>query len=1037
MNATPDSTGRLDEALDTVRQQGELIRQLLMEKYEPIAVVGVGLRLPGGNDSLPAFTEFLRNGGSATVPVPEERWKVEDLAKPGKTASQAGGFLENLDLFDARFFNISPKSAHWIDPQQRILMETAWEALENANIDPTALRHSNGGVYIGASNMDYAMELEGIAHHDLDGSVAAGVSHSGLCGRLSYFLGWRGPSIALDTACSASLVALHYAVEGLRRGECDIALCGGVNAMHHPRTSALFTDLQALAPDGRCKTFDDSADGYGRAEGCGVLVLKRMSDAKRDHDTVLALVRGTAVGQDGESAGFYVPNGTAQEQVMRRALTAAALEPGDIQFVEAHGTGTPLGDPIEMGSISEVFGDSHDAAAPVVVSSLKANIGHMEPAAGVGGVLKTVAQMREGMFFPHVHFETPSTRIPWPTSPVTVPTRCGPWQADTRRAVVNSFGFTGTLAAAVLEEAPKALSTGEGTPEAAEDGAGHVFTLSAKSRQSLRGQIELYQAWLERRSDLDVGAVCYTANVGRAHFAHRVRGVVRSLDELKGLLADRLARLDDEPESEDGRIRKVAFLFTGQGAQHVGMGAGLYRRHSVFRQTVDECDELFAPLLGRSIKAMMFGEAPDSELVHQTRYTQPALFVLEYALAKLWLSWGVRPSVMVGHSIGEVVAAAVAGLFGLADAVTLVAARARLMDGVSAPGGMAAVRAGAETVGPLLDAFPDLAIAAVNAPAQVVVSGGSESLEKLAGELAGLGIDCKRLPVSHAFHSPLMREITDDFRAVLEGIEFREPELSFISNLTGDLARWRQISRPDYWVRHAMEPVQFTAGMRTAERRGRHAFIEIGPSTTLSSLAKRCVSAADHVWLNSLKPAAHGDEALLKAVARLYGAGLPFSWPAFHGPARRSRIDLPTYSFDRKRYWLPTTERTLGGHGGDAPLAQAPVVARPAEAPPAPSLTAEELAGLEPAERVSAVSAVVRQRVSDILGFGGAAEVEPGADFSELGMDSLAAVEIRDALQSTLGVSLPLSALYDHPTARQLATFLDERLRTEPSPSSV
>ncbi|MEU5052112.1 beta-ketoacyl synthase N-terminal-like domain-containing protein [Streptomyces sp. NPDC021096] len=1078
------------ESADTIRRQGELLQKLLLEKYEPIAVVGIGLRLPGGNNSLEEFTDFLRAGSSATVPVPTDRWEAGAFA-PGRGAkeagsAQAGGFLDRIDLFDARFFNISPKGANWIDPQQRLVLETAWEALEHANIDPTALRGGNGGVYMGASNIDYAMELEGLGYDELDGNVAPGVSHAGVCGRLSYFLGWRGPSISIDTACSASLVALHYAVEGLRRGECDIALCGGVNAIHHPRTTMLFRDLEALAPDGRCKTFDDSADGYGRAEGCGVLVLKRMSDAKRDKDTVLALVRGTAVGQDGESAGLYVPNGLAQETVMRRALTAGALQSSDVQFVEAHGTGTPLGDPIEMGAISDVFAASHSAQRPVVVSSHKANIGHMEAAAGIGGVVKAVAQMREGAFFPHLGFTTPSTRIPWERLPVTVPAEAGPWQAPTRRAVVNSFGFTGTIASAVLEEAPHPpvpdpatdpaaatdpapdAATGSGAGSGADSGgsAACLFTLSAKSERSLAGQIERYQKFLGRHLGLDVADLCYTANVGRAHFAHRLSGVVKDREGLERLLDDGLDALTTRPGKDGGGPRKVAFLFTGQGSQHVGMGAGLYRRHDVFRAVVDECDELFAPHLGRSIKAMMFGETDKTgetsktgetgksgaavkaggeaaEEIHRTRYTQPALFVLEYALARLWLSWGVRPSAMIGHSLGEIVAATVAGLFSLPDAVRLVAVRAALMDSVPAPGAMAAVRADAQTVAPLVEKYPDLAIAALNAPSQVVVSGGRRALEELVGQLRRQDVMCKPLSVSQAFHSPLMAEIAEEFRAVLQTVEFREPELAFISNLTGEPARWRQISRPEYWVRHLTEPVDFMGGMRTLERRGPHVFVEIGPAGTLSALAKRCLPAKDQVWLTSLQPGVRDDSVLLKAVSRLYEQGLPVSWPAFHRGSTRRKVALPTYAFDRKRYWLPLTGRTTPQAPTPTPAptaAAAGVAERDTDAPP-PALSAptsaaplppspEQLAALTADERREALTGFVREVLAATLGFDDACEVEAGANFSELGLDSLGAVDLREALQNALRITLPVSEVFAHPTARLLAAAIDQQLPT-------
>ncbi|MFF8911981.1 type I polyketide synthase [Streptomyces sp. NPDC015032] len=1055
--ADPDDATTTDRALkqahEELSRQRELLKELLREKYEPIAIVGVGLRFPGGNNSLEEFTEFLREGRSAIGPLPKDRWDVEAYASGegrGVIRTSGGGFLDGLERFDPKFFKTAPAEAHCLDPQQRLVLETAWESLEHAGIDPTALRHGNGGIYVGASSLDYVMEMDELADDELDGRIAAGVSHAGICGRLSYFLGWRGPSITVDTACSASLVALHLAVQGLRHRECDIALAGGVNAIHHPRSTALFSDLTALSPDGRCKTFDDAADGYGRAEGCGMIVLKRLSDARRDGDTVLALVRGSAVGQDGESAGLTVPNGAAQENLLRRALVSARLEPGDIQYVEAHGTGTPLGDPIEIGAISEVFADSHSRNDPVIVASAKTNVGHMEPAAGIGGVIKAVAQLRSGEIFPHLNFDKPSTRIPWEVSPVEIPTKTRPWKSGTRRAMVNSFGFAGTLASAVLEEAPPAADDRaheqDAPAGAADEPGGHVFTLSAKSARSLALQIERYQRLLADRPDLPVAALCYTGSTGRAHFDHRIAGVVRDHAGLAALLADRAARSAAAAGSATVRpeaVRKAVFLFTGQGAQHPGMGLALYERHPLFRRTVDELDELFAPHLGRSIRELMFGRTEDSAELHRTRYTQPALFVLEYALARLWLSWGVRPSAVIGHSIGEVVAAAVAGLFTVADAVRLVAVRARLMDSVTAPGGMAAVGAGAETVTALVEPYDDLAVAAYNAPAQCVISGGAASLDAATAELSARGVRVKRLPVSHAFHSPLMGVVTEEFRAAFDGITFHEPEFTLISNLTGQVARWRDISKPDYWVRHIAEPVDFAAGMRTVARRGRHAFIEIGPSATLSSLAKENLDTpGSDTWLTSLRPAQQDDLALLSSVAKLYAAGYPVSWTGFHAERRMRRVVLPGYAFDRQEYWLrsanprrPSPRTALGGQesgagGGPADGAPAGSAAGSAATGPA-ELDTGRLLSMGQAERLAALTGHIRALMASELQFDDPAEIEPGAHFLDLGLDSLAAARLSGRLGTALGRRTTVSEVMDHPSARSLAEFAEQRLTSD------
>ncbi|WP_414641856.1 type I polyketide synthase [Actinocrinis sp.] len=920
--------GRLHEAEQTVRRQNATIRRLLLEKYEPIAVVGIGLRFPGGSGDPDQFADFLREGRSGIRPVPQDRWDVpaftagpHDEDDRGKIRTPLGGYLDRVDLFDAQFFNVSPKEAQYTDPQQRLLLETSWEALEHANIDPTPLRRGSGGVYVGASSIDYALELDSLPYRELDGHLAAGITFFPLSGRISYFLGWRGPCLTVDTACASSLTALHQAVTGLRRGECDIALAAGVNALHHPRIPVIFSQANMLAPDGQCKTFDESADGYVRAEGCAVLVLKRLSDAQRDGDTVHAVVRGTAVGQDGDSAGLTVPNGTAQTAVMRAALDAAALKASDIQYVEAHGTGTPLGDPIEMGAISDVFEHSHTKDAPLVVGSVKTNLGHMEPVAGLVGIIKTILQMREDSVFPHLNYTTPSSRIPWDSYPVVVPTGLRPWTAPVKRALVNSFGFGGTIAAAVIEQPPNAPvpagPSGARPDNLQAPDSTSVFTLSAKNKRALRGQIERYRNYLTQRPDTPVEELCQTANTGRAHFNLRVAGVVRDREELAALLDRQLATVDEVASAEP---RKVAFLFTGQGSQYPGMAASAYRRFATVREHVDECDRLFAPLLGRSIAGMLLDAGPHSRDIDQTRFTQPALFTLEYALAQLWISWGVRPSALIGHSIGEVVAATVAGLFSLPDAVKLVAARARLMQSVSTPGGMVAVNAPAAQISPLLEGLPTLAIAAINSPGQCVISGADTELAQVLPVLEERGLRAKRLPVSHAFHSPLMTEVFDEFRAELAGIRFGEPTITLVSNLTGKVARPAQLADPEYWIRHIGEPVDFEAGMRALERRGKHFFLEVGPSTALSSLARQCVNAADHLWAASLTPKDPEGVTILRSLAQGYAAGVPINWSGVHRGRPRAKTALPTYAFDRKRYWLPQP----GGRPGATSAATGP-----------------------------------------------------------------------------------------------------------------
>ncbi|MEV5882341.1 type I polyketide synthase [Streptomyces sp. NPDC052020] len=898
-NRRPDVREELDAAREALEEQRHVLRELLLEKHEPIAIVGVGMRFPGGNSTLSGFAEFLEQGRSGTGPIPEDRWDVAGFSSGGKDAKGkirtfAGGFLDRVDRFDPQFFNISPKEAQYIDPQQRLALETAWEALEEAGIDPSGLRNGNGGVYVGVSTVDYTIEADALAYEELDAHIGTGTAHSAVPGRISYFLGWRGPSMAVDTACSASLVTLHLAAEGLRRGECDIALAGGVNVIHHPRNHIVFSQANMLSVDGECKTFDSSADGYSRSEGCGMVVLKRLTDAKRDGDRVLALVRGSAVRQDGESGGLTVPNGSAQEMVIRAALDNAVLDPADIQYVEAHGTGTSLGDPIEMGAIQSVFAGSHTKAEPIVVGSLKTNVGHMEAAAGIGGVIKAALQLHSGRIYPHLNMAAPSEHIPWDDYCVEVPVEGRPWKARTRRAIVNSFGFAGTIACAVLEQAPVFPPA-----EPSVTDGGHIFTLSAKSERALALQTERYRAHLAAHPEPDLADVCYTSNVARAHFGSRLVGVVRDTEELSALLGRTPAA---GPE-----LSRTAFLFTGQGSQYAGMGRPLYDAYPVFREHLDACDRLFTARIGRSVKELVLGDAADPEAIDQTRFTQPALFALEYATAQLWLSWGVRPSVLIGHSIGEVVAATVAGLFSLQDAVRLVAARARLMQSVTAPGAMAAVEAAANEIAPLLKGYEDVTFGAFNAPGHCVISGGADSVAAITGRIEERGLRTKRLAVSHAFHSPLMAEVFDAFREEIRDIVFREPEYTLISNVTGRTADLAEMSTPAYWVRHIAEPVDFQAGMTAIGARGRHVFIEVGPSGTLLGLGKRILDPKEHRWLRSSAKGDTDASVIRASVAECYAAGLRIDWKGYHQGRGGRRTALPTYAFDTKRYWLPIT----------------------------------------------------------------------------------------------------------------------------------
>jgi acyl transferase domain-containing protein/acyl carrier protein len=866
---------------------------------EPIAVIGMALRFPGGNTTPAGLADFLRVGRSGIEPTPPDRWsRVEGITASG------GGFLSGIERFDARFFNTSPKEAVYVDPQQRLVLETAWEALESAGVDPTRVE-GDGGVYVGCSMADYAARAGELADEQLTAHLGAGLAPSAIPGRLSHFLGWHGPSLNVDTACSSSLVTLHLAAHALRAGECSIALAGGVNLIHHPRNHIIFSQAGMLSPDGRCRTFDQHADGYGRSEGCGMLVLKRLSDAEASGDTVLALLTGSAVRQDGASGGLTVPNGLAQADVMRRALASAGLSPDQVPYVEAHGTGTPLGDPIEVAAINAVFGPSRGPDDPVLIASLKGNLGHMEAAAGVGGVIKTVLQLREQTIYPHVGMTTPSEHIPWRRFRVDVPTERRDWPVGVRRGLVNSFGFAGTIASVVLEEAPVAQAP---PPVAGE----HLLAVSAKSASALRRRLTDLRDFLAAHPEVTPADLSYTSTARRAHFACRFGAAGATTGALAAAIETGLA--EDIPASEPP---EVAFLFTGQGAQYPGMGRALYRGHVVFRRCVDECDKLFEPWLDHSVRDLLLADPEEGGLeIHRTGYAQPALFVLEYALTKLWISWGVMPGVLLGHSIGELVAAAVAGLFDLPDAVLLAAERGRLMQSMTTHGGMAAVSAGRETVLRYLEGFDEVGIAAVNSPGQSVISGRRDQLAQIIVALQRDGVRAQALAVSHAFHSPLMADAAEAFAEVVAGVTFRRPTIPFVSNRTGRTARYEEVANPAYWARHILEPVDFLGGIGAVEARGRHVFVEVGPSATLTALGKQSAEL-DHLWLASVTSAADDGGGLRRALLRGYRAGLDIDWRAYHGERPGRFIEMPGYPFERKRYWLPKPQASglAAGHG--------------------------------------------------------------------------------------------------------------------------
>ncbi|HEX6370737.1 MAG TPA: SDR family NAD(P)-dependent oxidoreductase [Longimicrobium sp.] len=880
------------------------------EEDDRIAIVGMACRFPGGADDPDALWRVLAGGEDAIVEVPAERWDVDRYydpraAVPGRMNTRWGGFLREVDRFDAAFFSIAPHEAVEMDPQQRLLLEVAWRAFEDAGIPAERLAGSDTGVFVGISNSDY-LHLKiraraGLEH--LNAYTGLGNANSVAANRVSYVFDLRGPSFAVDTACSSSLTALHLAVESLRRGEASLALAGGVNLVLGPGVTVTLSQFDMMAPDGRCKVFDAGADGYVRSEGCGLVVLKRAADARRDGDRVLAYVRGSALGQDGHTRGITAPNGPAQRRLMERALRRAGVHPAQVGYVEAHGTGTALGDPVEVEQLRAVYG-LDESAPPCWLGSVKASLGHLESAAGIASVLKTVLALRHGQIPPQLHLDRLNPRISLEGSRLAIPRALTPWEAGDgpRRAAVSSFGFGGATAHLLLEEAPAPVPVP--APPAGTPSPYVLFPLSARSPAALR---QSALAWADQVAALppgEVGPLARTQALRRSHLPHRATCVAASRPGLE--LALRALAEAEHLSAPAGAPPRLAFLFTGQGAQYSGMASGLYEAFPVFRAAFDECaavvdaDADGGPLLRDVVFAPRDGSW---RRLDATLYTQPGLFALQWGLGRLWASLGVHPEAVMGHSVGEYAAAALAGCCTPQEGMRLVWARARLMDALPGGGGMAALFAPEAQVRAWVQAHgPELSVAAVNGPANTVVSGPAAAVQRAVEALAEQGVTSTHLRVPHAFHSALMDPVLDAFEAQAAAIEWRAPRLPWVSNLTGRVME----KAPDaaYWRRHLRECVRFRDGVHTLAELGADAFLELGPGSTLISLAHGSLPAAPGPFLRSLDRELGDRETVLRTLGRLYERGQEVDWEALQGGRRDWVPGMPGHPFDRRPYWM-------------------------------------------------------------------------------------------------------------------------------------
>ncbi|MGW0615549.1 type I polyketide synthase [Streptomyces sp. NPDC002788] len=1028
---TADGADRVQRALRTLLEERDRLRQeneaMKAGRGEPIAVVAMACRYPGGVSSPEDLWGVVRGGLDVVDDFPKDRgWR--DVYDPdpdaaGSSHTRQGGFLSDVAGFDAEFFGISPREALAVDPHHRLLLETSWEVFERAGIVPADVRGADVGVFSGVSSSEYGWRFLNNSPEELEGYLLYGSALSVASGRVAYQLGLTGPAVSVDTACSSSLVALHMAVQSLRSGECSLALAGGASVISTPAMFVEFSRLGALSAGGRCKAFADGADGTGWAEGVGVLLLERLSDARRNGHPVLAVVRGSAVNQDGASNGLTAPNGRAQEKVIRKALANAGVAPSEVDLVEAHGTGTVLGDPIEAGAVLAAYGQGRAEDRPLWLGSLKSNLGHAMAAAGVGGVIKAVMALRHGYLPKTLHVDAPTSHVDWSSGDVELLVEGREWtRAEApRRAGVSSFGVSGTNAHVVLEEGPpEEERAAEDGPEAGVVGGLVPWVVSGRSAAALRAQAGRLRDVAAAGADLDLAGVGWSLVSGRSTFEHRAVVLGRDQDELlSGLTA-----LGDGAESAAvvsgvaAGTGPVAFVFPGQGSQWAGMGRQLYDAFPVFTEALDACADALAEWVDWSLLDVVRGVegAPGLDRVD---VVQPALFSVMVSMAALWRSWGVEPAAVVGHSQGEIAAAYVCGALSLRDATRVVALRSKALVDLIGHGGMASVAESAEVVAERLAPWEGrVSVAVVNGPRSVVVSGEPDALDEFVEKMKADGAQARRISVDYASHSHHVARVRDQVTGALSDVSPSTSKLPFYSTLYGEKTDSARLDA-GYWYDNLREKVVFETSVRRLAEDGFRVFVEMSPHPVLTVPVQETVEdVADALVLSSTRRDRDEVEAVLGSLAQLHVHGGFVDWSALF--AARRRVDLPTYAFQRRRYWLNPTHT--------APTAQLPATEPPAADDDTLVPLADRIAGLSDDDARSLVLDHVLERVALVLGHSADQVVDPDEEVLKMGFDSMLSAELSKRLTASTGLKLRANMVLRHPTPRLIAEHVTTSL---------